>query len=301
MRLRSCIAAALLGVLALGIQARPAAAQAIVLSVNGDPVTTFDIDQRMKLLRVVGKPAGRDAAIESLVQDRLKQRDAEKYGVRYTDADVGEQIGHVAAGMKITSMALTSNLQRAGIQQDQIRGYFGPALAFEALVKALNKGVEASETQVRAELAKEGGKSGLTEYVLRQVVVAAPATASPADLAGRAKTAEQLRGRFNSCDTGPSLVSELGDVVIREPIRRTSVELGAQLKEVLDKTPIGHLTAPQRGSTGLEMVAVCSRGPARDDTALRTTISDRLLAAHLNEAAAARIKDLRSHAVIIKP
>ena len=209
---------------------------------------------------------------------------------------------HVAAGMKITSMALTSNLQRAGIQQDQIRGYFGPALAFEALVKALNKGVEASETQVRAELAKESGKGGgLTEYVLRQVVVAAPAAASPADLAGRAKTAEQLRGRFNSCETGASLVSELGDVVIREPIRRTSVELGAQLKEVLDKTPIGHLTPPQRGSTGLEMVAVCSRGPARDDTALRTTISDRLLAAHLNEAAAARIKDLRSHAVIIKP
>ncbi len=47
-------------------------AQAIVASINGDPITDIDIDQRMKLLRVLRKPATRDAAIESLFTDHLE-------------------------------------------------------------------------------------------------------------------------------------------------------------------------------------------------------------------------------------
>jgi peptidyl-prolyl cis-trans isomerase SurA len=302
--MRSCfhIATAVLGLLLASAVAPAAVAQAIVVSVNGDPVTTLDIDQRMKLLRVLHKPATRDNAIESLIEDRLKQRDAEKYGVRFTDGDIPEQITRVATNMKTTPAELSGGLQRAGVQQDQIRSYFGADLVFTALVRALNKGVEASETQVREEIAKERAKGGgMTEYVLRQVIIAAPATASPADLSGRAKTAEQLRSRFDGCDTGISLVREMNDVVIREPLRRTSVELSAPMRQLLDKTPVGHLTPPQRGSTGLEMVAVCSRGASGDDSALRTSISDRLLASHLDAAAAARLKDLRSHAVITKP
>jgi peptidyl-prolyl cis-trans isomerase SurA len=45
---------------------RPAFAQAIIASINGDPITNIDIDERMKMLRVLHKPATREAAIESL-------------------------------------------------------------------------------------------------------------------------------------------------------------------------------------------------------------------------------------------
>ena len=54
-------ACAVCGVLAFGAPA-PAHAQAIVASINGYPITTYDIDQRMKLLRALRKPATRDAA-----------------------------------------------------------------------------------------------------------------------------------------------------------------------------------------------------------------------------------------------
>ena len=301
MRSRSCIPLTFALLLFGCALARPAAAQAIVVTVNGDPITTSDIDGRMKIMRVLHRPAGRDAAVEDLIEDRLRARDAEKYGVRYTDSDIPDEISVVASLNKTTPAALSGALQGAGVGQDAIRGYFGPRLAFEGLVKALNKGVEASETQVRAELAKERVKGGETEYVLRQVVVATPSNASPADLASRVKVAEQLRTRFASCDDGSTLVREMNEVVLREAVTRTSTQLGEGLRQVLDKTPVGHLTPPQRSVSGLEMVAVCSRGASKDDSALRTSISNRLLAAHLQDEAARRLKDLRSHAIITKP
>lgn len=301
--MRFCfIAVALVGLLTAALQPEVAIAQAIVVTVNGDPITTLDIDQRMKLLRVLHKPATREAAIEDLIKDRLKTREAEKYGVRFNDSDVTQQLARVAGDMKIAPAALANALGQAGVQQDQIRSYFGSILAFDALIRGLNKGVEASETQVRAELAKEQAKGGLpTEYVLRQVVFPASATASPSELASRAKAAEALRARFTSCDTGIPLVRESGDAVIREPLTRTNTQLGDGLRQVLDKTPVGHLTAPQRGTSGLEMVALCSRGPSKDDSALRTSISDKLLASHYEEEATRRLKELRSHAVVSKP
>ena len=59
----------------------PAFAQEIVASINGDPITNIDIDERMKMLRVLRKPATRDAAIESLFTDRLEFHEADKFGV----------------------------------------------------------------------------------------------------------------------------------------------------------------------------------------------------------------------------
>jgi peptidyl-prolyl cis-trans isomerase SurA len=70
---------------------------------------------------------------------------------------------------------------------------------------------------------------------------------------------------------------------------------------MFDKTEVGHLTAPQRTGEGIEMIAICGRTASNDDTALRAQISERLLDAELQQDAARRLKELRSHAVIVKP
>ena len=167
-------------------------------------------------------------------------------------------------------------------------------------MKALNKGVEASEVAVRAELAKGGGKSALTQYTIRQVVFTLNAGDSPVTVNARAKEAEALRGKFASCPAGIAYAKTLDGVAVREPLTRSSTSLSAPLKELLDKTPLGHLTPPSRSGSGIEMVAVCERGAPKDDTELRKTISDRLLQAHYDQEAIVRLKEMRQRAVIEK-
>src|SRR6516165_942273 len=271
-----------------------AQAQAIVASINGDPITNIDLDERMKMLRVLRKPATREAALESLYTDRLEAHETSKYGVKPKDSDIGDEIVKVAEQMKVTPQALVASLQSAGVSQDHFKAHFSADYAFGLLVQALNKGVEASETEVRAELAKEGGKAAAgTEYTLRQVIFTLPNGASPATVNERAHEAEQLRQRFTDCGTGLPLALAINDVTVRDPLRRTTTELGEPLRQMLDKTPVGHLTSPQRSTSGLEMIAVCNKTAAKDDTAVRNAISQKILASRMAEDRTRRLKELR--------
>ena len=281
--------------------AGPATAQAIVASVNGDPITNIDVDQRMKLLRVLRKPATREAAIESLYTERLEIHEAGKYGVNPRETDIGQEIVNVSKELKMEPQALVAALRSAGVSQDHFTAYFRARFAFTLLVQALNKGVEASESQIREELAKQGGKAAAgTAYSVQQVIFTLPNGASPAIVNARAKEVEQLRGRFADCETGIPLARAINDVTVRDPLTRTSLEINDGLKQLLDKTPVGHLTPPSRSPSGLEMVALCSKGPAKDDTAVRQAIGQKLLAAHIAEDRARRLKELRDRAVIVK-
>jgi len=123
--------------------------------------------------------------------------------------------------------------------------------------------------------------------------------ANPALAAAKLKAAEQLRAQFTDCDSGLALARDMEDVAVKDQITRNSLQLSEGLKQLLDKTPVGHLTPPERTSSGIEMIAVCSKGLSDDDTALRNAISQKLLAAEFEADAARRLKEMRSYAVIV--
>ncbi len=278
-----------------------ASAQAIIATVNNDPITNVDVEQSAKMLRVLRKPSTPEAAMESVINDRVKKSEADKYKVKPSDADVSHELVRVAGEMKVDPNALAAEFQRAGVTSDQLKSHFGADFAFGLLVQALNKGVEASEVEVRNELAKEGGKSAAgTEYSVRQIVLPLLGNAPPATVEARVHLAEQIRTRFNDCDSGVPMVQGMEDAVIKNPISRTSLQLSAGMRQILDKTPVGHVTAPERSSAGIEMLALCSKGTAKDDTSARELISQKILAAHYAKEEERLLKELRSHAVIQK-
>ena len=278
-----------------------ARAQAIVLSVNGDPITSVDLEQRMKLLRALRRPAAHDAAVESMISDRLKTKEAGRFGIIIPDDEIGEEIQRDAKKLKMSPSALSQAIQRAGVSTEHARNHFKADLAYLILVKALNRGVEASEVAVRDELAKERGKSTVTSYTIRQVVF----TLSPGDAANvveaNVKEAQALRGRFASCETGIPYAKSLPGVAVREKLTRSSTQLDEGIKDLLDKTPIGHLTEPSRSANGIEMIAVCNRAASGNDDELRKEISDRLLDQHIEEQMAQKYRDMRATAVIEHP
>ena len=277
-----------------------ARAQAIVISVNGDPVTSLDIEQRMKLLRALRKPATRDAAVESMIQTRLKVREAARFGISIKDEEVPEELQVLGKKMKISAQQLANDIGHAGVVQSHANTYLKGELGYAILIRALNKGVEASEIQVRQELAKEKSskRGGIVSYTIRQVVFTLDPGETQAALAARAKEAEALRGRFTSCDSGIPYAKSLPGVAVREKLVRSSAQLGDGIREVLDKLPVGHLTGPSRSPNGIELIALCDRSTSRDDDELRKDISERLLSAHYDQEADVKYKDMRAHAVI---
>jgi len=291
--------------LALGFLGGPldvpqAHAQEIVTTVNGAPITDLDIAQRMKLLRVLRQPASHQAALNSLIDDSLMLQETRQYQVRPTDAEIGGQIVRTANAMKIAPQTLLAEIEAAGVSPSNYKEHFSAVLAFDSLVQAFHKGVEPSETQINAELAREGGRSAAgTEYSVRQVIFVVPHGAGFAGAKGRMEAAQQLRLRFTDCASGVPIARAMDNVAVKEEVTRNSLQLNPAMKKLLDSTPVGHLTPPQMTIDGVEMLAVCNKSASSDESAIRQEISRRILDSEIEAAAAKRLKELRAHAIIV--
>ncbi len=287
-----------------GIAAAPpcAWAQEIIATVNGLPITDLDLSQREKLMRVLHLPPTRDAAMQSLIDDALENQETSQFQIKPDDAQIGQEMMRTAKKLKVAPQVFFEELQRSGASDSHVKDHFSAQLAFFSLVQAFHKGVEASESQVDAELAKEGGKASVTQYRLRQVIFVVPAEIAKdqAAILSRVGAAQQLRARFTDCDSGLPLARAMDNVAVRDEIIRDSLDLGEQMKQLLDKTPAGHLTPPSRSAEGIEMIAVCGKSAATDDSSIRAEISQNILASEIDADMQKRLQDLRSRAVIVK-
>lgn len=292
-------AAVVLGALFLS-PAPQARAQSLVATVNDSPVTTYDLEQRMKLLRVLRSPASREAALESIVEDRLKLGEINKYGLRPSEQDAAAELGRIAADRKIPAGALGGSLQSARIDASHWQEHGRAQVGWRGLVQAINKGVGVSETEVRAELEKRRGKSGSAEYSLRQVILVVPRNAGPGVYEQRAREAENLRSRFSDCTSGLRLAGALNDVAVKAQFSRSAEALSPELAEVLQRTQVGRLTPPQRGATGVEMIAVCGKGADSSDGPLAQEIRQTLLARKLKVEGEKMYAPIRKRAVIVR-
>jgi peptidyl-prolyl cis-trans isomerase SurA len=292
------IALALLGFLAVWPVAG-AHAQAIVGSVNGDPITSLDLAEREKLLRAIGQPSSPSAALDSMIETRVKAGEVNKYGIHVSASELGPTLSYYAEKGHMTLEAMSQHIQAAHVDQKHVENFFSIQQAFDLYARARNRAVEVSQADIDAELAHDKKIASEQTFTLRQVVLILSNTASPAAIGDAAKKMEGLRARFTDCDGGAKVAAESGAFVVREPITRTSSQLGDQLVAILDKTPVGHLTPPSRDSTGLVAVAVCSR-KAADTDAAKDLAQQKVMQRIVKAQAQKLYEEVRGYAVIVK-
>ena len=292
-------AAMVLGLAGASLSAAPASAQAGVTAVNGDPITSFDVAEYEKILRLERKPASQADALEAVVADRLRYDEARHWGVDAADGDITAVLQKVSASVKMDTQTFSQGAAKAKIDLETIRAHFRAMAAWENLVRARNKGVGVTEEEIAAAIAK-GGNDKVTNYRLQQVIFVLPVNPTPAIVENRLAEAKALRNRFDGCDTGMQLARSLPNVAIKEPMSRSSDALSPGLRKVLAETQRGMLTVPERSTNGVEMVAVCDKDDAKDDTTLHEQVQKNLIAEKLVAVSAQMYRDLRKTAVISK-
>ena len=82
----------------------------------------------------------------------------------------------------------------------------------------------------------------------------------------RKRDAEALRSRLQNCNEGITFARALPDVAVRDQVSKYSADLAQQLREILDRTAIGHLTPPEKTAEGVQMFAVCAKKETKSDT-----------------------------------
>lgn len=283
---------------AAALHPAPAAAQSVVTAVNGNPITTFDVAEYGKILRLDRRPASPADALEAVVADRLRFDEAHHWGVDATDADLASALQKAAATLKMDTSAYSEAAAKAKIDITTIRNHFRAVGAWDTLVRARNRGVGATEEEIAAAVQKGGG-FGVSDYRLQQIIFVLPANPPPALIEARMASAKALRNRFDGCANGLQLARSLPDVAVKEPMSRTSDSLNPVLRKTLAETSAGMLTSPERSTSGIEMLAVCDKS-AGDTNTLHDQVQKNIVTDKLVSVSAQMYKDLRKTAVISK-
>ncbi len=293
---RSFAAALFLSLAAAG--PTPARAQGAVATVNGEPITARDVDQRMRVsAQLFRQPLSRAAAVQELIDDRVKIAEGRRLGMRVTPQGLDEALGRLASSGRQTQVQFEQNLIRAGIDPDQVKAKLNAQIIWGELLRQRSRGGSVSNAELNAELERRAakGEARVTDFVVRQVVFVVPTGTAPGQ---RERDANAARSRFTDCESGVEYLRTLRDVAVRERISRSSNELPKPTAELLQKTPVGRLTAPYRSEQGVEMLAVCEKTERQDNIQLRNQIEQEILAKRTEGTAEQFLQELRRKAEI---
>src|ERR1700730_7303920 len=163
----------------------PSHAQTVVVMVNGEPITNYDIEQRSKLtFLTTHKPAERQQVINELIDEKVKIKEGKKFGVDPNASDVDQSYAAMSARMRITSEQLTKSLESQGIRPDTLKARIKAEMVWSSLVRGRYKeSLQVGEKDVNAAIQVSGEDKTTTdafEYKMQPIVLIVPHGSAPA-------------------------------------------------------------------------------------------------------------------------
>jgi peptidyl-prolyl cis-trans isomerase SurA len=302
-----CPRLAYAGLLAATVLAFPAfthsvSAQQVVARVNGDPITAVDIAQRSKLIQASTKTApSQKQVLDELIDEQLKIQTARRYRIDIPDSEVESTLTGMASRMRASTEQFEKALTAAGISYPALRRKIKADLAWTNIVRGkFQSNLQVRDIDVQAAIqGKQQDKNAPSfEYTLRPILLIVGRGGNEGSLEARRREAEGLRSRFQNCDDGIRLARGLRDVAVKDQITKTSGDLPANLRSLLDGMQVGRLTPPDVTAQGIEVFALCNKRETKGDTGAERDAREQLFGQKYEEQGKKYLRDLRRSATI---
>ncbi len=276
-------------------------AQMVVVLVNGDPITTYDIEQRTKLIHLSGgKTPTRQAVIDELIEEKLKLQLLRRYVIDTIDTEVNNAFANMARRMRLSPQQFTENLAKQGISATGLKSRIKAELIWGQVIRGkFQSSFQFADKDILAKLEAKGEKPPAGhDFTLRPILFVAP-KATPQVLEAKRKQAEALRARFTDCQTGIAIARGMPEVAVRPPVVRSSADLPAPLRDLLEKTEIGKLTPPETTAQGIELFALCGKKESdAENVPGKREVREQLVQEQYQRRSKEYMKELRSQAMI---
>jgi peptidyl-prolyl cis-trans isomerase SurA len=252
--------------------------QGIVATVNDVPITSFDIDQRLRLLEILGNKQGatdaRKKALQAMIDEVIKIAQAKKYSVNATDKEIDEQMGRVAKGLETDGPGLRAKLESQGIAISSLKQYVAAQIAFARILGGkyqVKISVDPAEVDKKFAEIKQGLEQKISTimndprmkavqvYTIVEIDLPVETADDPMLLQARAVEANQLIKNFTGCNTARAAASGIFNVKIGKPIDALAAKIPQQMKQALDNVGPGKAMGPARGPKGIQVVGFCGK------------------------------------------
>ncbi|HUQ35964.1 MAG TPA: SurA N-terminal domain-containing protein [Aestuariivirga sp.] len=254
-----------------------AADQGIVATVNDIPITSFDIDQRLRLLEILGQKQetsdARKKALHMMIDEVIKIAEATKYKVNATDKEIEAQMGRLAKGLQTDAAGLRAKLQSQGIAIASLKQYVAAQISFarvlsgkyQVKIKVEPAEVDKKSAQIKQDLEqkvstimKDPRMKSVQVYNILEIDLPVEVEDSML-LQARAVEAVQLIRNFKGCSTARAAASGIFNVKIGKPIDAVATKIPKPMKQALDKIGPGKAMGPARGPKGIQVIGFCSK------------------------------------------
>jgi len=280
--------------------------QAIVALVNDEPITSYDVRQRMRLITITQrkKPteAMRKKVIESLISERIQLQQATKNSVIVSEDQVNEVFGRVAKSNKMTGKQLTASFAQLGLDASTMKEQIRARLSWRQVVQRKFRGqVSVNASQVDRAISDEApadGQKKSTEFQLQRVRLELPNTPNQRTIANRLVEAERLRNRIRSCNNLKDLTKLVRKASIKSIGRKSADQLVQPTRAILLAAKEGQMTPPVITSSGIESYVVCAKRSVVRNDQQRRQVRSKLLSQEYDILARRHLRDLRQDAYV---
>ncbi len=159
-------------------------ADGIVATVNDRIITGFDLRQRMLMLIASSQvqpteenlPAIQQAALNALIEERLKAQELENYAtqLQISDAEVDDEIKAMAQQSGVTPQAYLEFLQQGGIAPQAFREQLRTEIAWSQLVGGrFNSRARPTPGQIDEEVRRLNAAAAQPQYLIGEIYIEA--------------------------------------------------------------------------------------------------------------------------------
>jgi peptidyl-prolyl cis-trans isomerase SurA len=241
--------------------------------------------------------------INELIDDRIKIGRAKDYGLIISSEDIDTAFQGMATRQHITPQQFIQALEHSGIRPSAVKDRIRAEMTWGQLVRGkFPSSLVVGQGEIASAI-KTGNNEAANPtvaylYTLYPIIVVVPPGSPEAVLKLKRQEAENLRGRFLDCKQGIILARALRDVAVREPVSRSSSNLPAELRDMLGKMELGHLTPPEVTAQGLQMFAVCDKKKSSADSPADRVAHDKIFNERFETESKRFLDELRKQAMI---
>ncbi len=242
-------------------------------------------------------PGVKKAALEELIDEKLKLQEAKRTSVVIGDDEVGRSITNIAERNKITEAQLSAQLGgtldlmknriRSSLSWNEvIRRQFGAQIAITS--KDVDKFVASSTASGEEQV----------ELQLQRIRLAMPVKLDQTGVAQRLQEAENIRAKFKDCKTAGSIAAGVPGAKFEDLGKRRPSAFTEPTRTLLLNAKDGEMLPPSVGEGGIELYAVCGRDVLKAEDQKRTLAEGELKQKEFELLSKRRLKDLRQDAHI---
>ena len=262
-------------ILVLTLASLARADQGVIAVVNDHAITNFDIDQRIKLLGLLGErnPAklARKEVANALINDYVKIDEARLGKIDPSISEVDDRLKSMANGLKTDRAGLESKLTSLGLSNDTMRHYVMAQMSFARLLQVkyhdkvsvdqgdVDRKFAAVKSQIQgqvAQISSDPRRQPVRVISLQEINFPVDGN-DPQLLQSRAIEAGQVAQKLSSCSAFKTATAGIFNVKIGRKIEADSRKMPPPMLAQLQQRGLGHALGPMRYKGGVQLLAFC--------------------------------------------